>query len=262
MRQYLDEVARSATIPILGIPVLNRFDLLQECIRTIDVQVGVLLLIDNSDGDELEDAIEDVVGQNESILKYHVIKPIVNSGVAASWNLIIKSWPDAPWWCIANADTVFGRGDLAVLSTTIRRYADDIFGIPQWVGINGDWRAFGITPSCIERVGWFDENFHPIYCEDADYERRCTIEGVRYSFIDGTTTHVGSASWVGDKANTENNARTYPEQVRYYEAKWGSWPRAGERYLRPFDDAGHPTQPQVRLHRLIANRWDRDQRDG
>jgi GT2 family glycosyltransferase len=121
--------------------------------------------------------------------------------------------------------------------------------------MNGDWRVFGINRECVEAVGFFDENFHPCYCEDADYEYRCTLAGVPWSFIPGGATHEGSAAIRSEARYAAGNARSYPENRAYYEAKWGGPLRGGERYASPFDQGGPVSEWDLRLSRLRLLAW-------
>lgn len=227
-------------IPVLAIPVINRPDLLADCLRSIDVPVERLIVIDNSGTGALGDVTTQI--RPDAL----IVDPPSNLGVAASWNLAIRTTPDAPWWCIANADTVLGSGDLAYFAEVMAQPG------PRWVGMNGDWRVFGLNREAVELVGLFDENYHPIYCEDADYEHRCTLAGVPWFFIDGGATHVGSAAY--QSGHVEDNARTYPANVAYYEAKWGGPVRAG-RFTTPFDRGGSIRDWSLDIGRLRALAW-------
>lgn len=197
-------------IPVLAIPVINRPDLFERCVASIDQAVGTLLIIDNSRelgmGDIAERALPTCVG------RLVVTEPPVNLGVAASWNLAIRSYPAGPWWCLVNADVEFAPGDLARLEEAIR--ADAITCLLEFA-------AFGIPGDVIDRLGWFDEDFHPIYCEDTDYRRRAILGGVSIVDIGGSSVHAGSVSYRGE--HRADNARTYPANVAYYIEKWGGW---------------------------------------
>jgi GT2 family glycosyltransferase len=222
---------------ILGVPVISRPDLLRACLESIDADVD-LVVIDNSGTGELGD----VAAEYGAL----VVEPASNLGVAASWNHIIRSFPSEPYWLIANADVTFGPGDIDRVCAEMTR--------ARWVGINGDWRLMGLTSEAVERVGFFDENFHPIYCEDADYEYRCDLAGVERYFIDGTTTHVVSAT-IEDPAYRAKNARTYPENRAYYRAKWGGDLRGGETFTSPFDRGGHVGDWRLDITRLRSLSW-------
>ena len=157
------------------------------------------------------------VSGNGNVLDYWVSQPAKNLGVAASWNYGIKQHVNDGIWFIANVDTEFGSGDLAALLKS----ADFDFqmSVPSWIGINGDWRVFALNIWMIRLIGWFDENFVPIYCEDADYERRAFLAKVPARYLTGTSTHVGSATINSSHAMRARNDRTYALNVEYYRSK-------------------------------------------
>ena len=173
-----------------------------------------------------------------------LLQPPGNLGVACSWNLTIKSYPLEDYWLIANDDVVFAPGDLA------RLVESEGYG---WVGID-DWRAFKLTAEAVARVGLFDEGYHPIFGEDADWEKRCDIAGVRWGFIQGETSHVGSACL---QHHRHDNGRTYPRNVQRYRDKWGVGQiRQPGGHRSPFDRGGSVADDtQADLSTLRANVW-------
>ena len=222
--------------PTLTIPFLTGQRDIERCVASVTTDV-YLTVIDNSD-----EGMAPVDGVDFVIELPH------NIGVAASWNLAIKCHPHEPFWLVANHDTVFAPGDLDLLIAEMRKPG------PRWVGMNGDWRAFGINAECVERVGLFDERFVPVYCEDADYERRCTLAGVPWYFIEGGATHVGSAS-IREPRYAAGNARTYPSNRAYYRDKWGGDLRGGELFAVPFDGADPPPLlPRLRRDWCVPDR--------
>lgn len=227
-------------IPVLAIPCIGRPDLLQSCIASIDAPVGRLIVIDNSPHG-LGGAAAEVCPP--TVADLCVTRPPSNLGYPGSINLVIKTTAEAPWWCIANADVVFGPGDLARLAS--------VMSGPRWVGIN-DWRAFGLTFEAVERVGLWDENFWPAYLEDCDYEYRCTLAGVEWGFIEGSTTHEGSVT-IKEGRYAQRNSVSYPSNVAYYARKWGGGHRGGETYQAPFNE------PALLAHRGLDVRRVRDQ---
>ena len=140
----------------LTIPVLNRFDVLRECVASIDCQIDRLMIINNSADPSKEAVISEMIASQPMVTAHRVITPIVNMGVAASWNFAIRQFRDDDVILIANADTTFAGGDLIELWNT----ADH--DQPRWVGVNGDWRIMALNRACIDVVGMFDENYHPI----------------------------------------------------------------------------------------------------
>lgn len=229
-------------IPVLGVPVLNRPDLLEVMLRSIDVEVERLVVIDNSGTGELANVALDV--RPDAI----VLDPPRNLGVAASWNLIIKMTADAPHWLLANADVRFGPGDLSRLSAAT-------IGEDAVVAMLVEYGAFGLNRATLDAVGWFDENLHPIYCEDTDYRYRCVLAGVPERTVSPhSTTHVGSVSYRGND-NDARNARTYPANVAYYTRKWGGF-RGAERYSTPFAAGGSLRDWTLDAATLRAQAWD------
>jgi len=230
-------------IPLIAIPVLNRPDLLAECVASIDAAVERLLIIDNSPDGEMGDVAEAHLPPN--VAELFVSEPPSNLGYTASVNFAIKTAPGLPFWMVANADTRFAPGDLDRIAS--------LMDGPAWVGIV-DWRVFGLTAEAVDLAGYWDENFFN-YCSDADYEHRCALAGVEVVRLDGETTHVGSVCYQGDARNAANNARSYPLELAYYSAKWGGGLRGGEAFATPFDRGGSVADWTGSRQRLAALAW-------
>jgi len=229
---------------ILAVPCINRPDLLIRLVESVDEPVTVLV-IDNSPDGSIGRAATGVYPKAAGA-EVRVLWFPHNLGVAASWNLAIKYAPRDAYWLIANGDTELAPGDLGRLMDEAER------GGARWVGMNGDWRVFAITSCAIRLAGWFDENYHPIYCEDADYEHRCTLAGVEWYTIPGGATHAGSAAIASGYG--DDNARTYPANVAYHRLKWGGGPRS-ERFDAPFDEDGPEDEWTLDIARLRDLGW-------
>jgi GT2 family glycosyltransferase len=228
-------------LPLLTVPVINRPDLLAKCLQSIDTDVDLLVIDNSPQGFAAELIVEHYLGA------FFITEPPANLGYAGSVNHVIQTRPELPYWLFANADTEFGEGDIERLCAEMDK------GGPRWVGVT-DWRLFGLTAEAVDLAGFWDANYHPAYCEDADYERRCDLAGVTRYFIEGTTSHVGSVCYRSDERNARHNARTYPENVRYHQAKWGGPPRA-EVFTSPFDRGGSVKDWTLDRGRLAAQRW-------
>lgn len=234
-----------SSIRVLSIPCINRPDLLERMLASIDADLDRVHVIDNSpDGLDLEvpDHLRDVL--------YHDAPP-GNLGFGGSVNHAIRTQPLAPFWLIANADVVLAPGDLDRLIAEMDK------GGARWVGIN-DWSVFGLTFDAVAAAGLWDENYHPAYDDDCDYERRCDLAGVTRYFIQGGTTHVGSAAFRSDERYARANARSHAANRAYYLAKWGGPPRGGERFATPFDSSASVAAWTLDVRRLRDNAWDRD----
>lgn len=235
-------------IPLLVVPAISRPDLLARFIAGIDYPVERLLVIDNSPAQEMEPT-----NINGHIRQTLVFGAPWNLGVAASWNIALKAMDT--WCVVANVDTDLAPGALAILAGIMAPAS------PRWIGMDGDWRAFGINVATVAEVGLFDENFHPIYCEDADYEYRCRLAGVPFGFAWTGSRHVDSTTIRSDGRYAKENKRTYIENVAYYRAKWGGHLRGGEMYRSPFGRGGSIRDWTLDMPRLRSQHWDIERDD-
>ena len=153
------------SIPVLIIPVLNRFDLLESTLDSIDYDIDNILIIDNSNSYKT----------NRS--NVHVLNMPSNLGVAASWNLGIKSFPHAPYWLIGSNDNQWIAGSLQKME---QESSSDNITFSS-VG----WNTFSIGSNIIKKIGLFDENYYPAYHEDTDYIERIRLHNMR-SYIKET----------------------------------------------------------------------------
>ncbi len=194
----------------LTIPVLNRYDLLERCLQSIDYPIRHLLIVDNGASTVMEDMQIDVPDCVE--LTTYLPMP-ANLGVAASWNLGIKSFPYADRWFIASNDVQFHPGALERLSEA---RSDEITlsdMIPHW-------QAFALGYEAVRRVGGlFDESFFPAFCEDNDYARRAEHAGVTIRRLDVPMVHDNSSTINSDPVLLQKNARTFPTNAAYFHDK-------------------------------------------
>ena len=223
-------------IPVLGVPYINRKDLLVGMLESINQPVERLIIIDNSPQ-------RDLLGFEWPNAR--VISMGHNLGVAASWNLIIKLTITSPWWVIANSDLVLGPNDLASLETNIKDY-----GLATMRGL----ALFAVTKDTMERAGWFDENFVPAYCEDNDFSWRCQLVEVKAIELEYECQHVGSAVIGSEPRYRSENNRTYPQNVLYYERKWGGI-MGKEVHRTPFNKGGDPREWTLSPVRLAELTW-------
>ena len=196
-------------IPSVIIPVLNRFDLLEECISSIDCEVEHLLIIDNSGKYSIPSGLYGG--------KVTVLNMPSNMGVAGSWNLGIKSFPFAPYWIIASNDIKYAPGQLQKLAD---KSSPDLL-----VKTSQAWSSFSIGSNVVKTVGLFDENYHPAYYEDNDYEDRMDRLGLRSSSVSADINVIayGAATTIQDSQELFNrNIPTNESNFKYWQDKFNS----------------------------------------
>lgn len=208
-------------IPALVVPVLNRPDLLQRCLDSIDYPVDDLLIIDNGGVVPTAPAVPYAE-------RVHLLSMPSNLGVPASWNLGVKALPFAPWWLFTNSDAYFPSGSLAGMAASARRDALVLSaGEPPWC-------CFALGDMVVKTVGLFDESIHPAYFEDDDFNRRCEYHGVPV-VRSGVTVGHDNSSTIADPAYAARNHKTFGANAAYYgnkvarddftEGRWDLWRR-------------------------------------
>ena len=192
-------------IPCMIVPILVGPEILYRMLDTIDYPVKKLIIIDN--GDALRASVGWPV---EHVQSTKVIKMPANLGVAGSWNLGIKAAPFSPWWLIVNFDVEWPAGSLEAFAAQASGADILLAQSPQ------PWSAFALGEDVVQRVGLFDEGFHPAYFDDNDYEMRCAIEGVkvRRSLIPIVHHNSSTIGFFG-----EINNRTYRSNAEYMNVK-------------------------------------------
>ena len=175
-----------------------------------------------------------------------IIKLYGNMGVAHGWNTIIKATPFAQRWAIFNSDLLFAESDIHRLDAAMDE--NDLV-------MMGGYHAFALHRRVIREVGWFDENYHPAYCEDNDFTWRCKQAGVQMCQIPTVRDHVGSATIKNDPDLRERNNLTYPRNVQYHMGKWGG-SMGHEKHPTPWNKATGPAEATLDIDRLRDQRWE------
>lgn len=196
-------------LPNLTIPVLNRYDLLQRCLDSINYPIGHLLIINNGASDNPEDfelSIPELVEETT-----YLPMP-ANLGVAESWNLGVKSFPFAENWFFASNDVVFHGDALEKLSTAHTEHLTLSKLFPFW-------QVFSLGYGAATRVGLWDASFFPAYFEDNDYLRRCEHFGVEVVKLDLNVSHDNSSTLKSSNHFQDRNQQTFVSNRDYFESK-------------------------------------------
>jgi GT2 family glycosyltransferase len=239
----------------IGIPILNRADLLERCLDHVD-HPAHLLVVNNNSVDERFNARLCRLAKARG---FELSSQPRNLGVAASWNRIVETGIAHGFDLvfIGSNDTFLYPGSLAAVLALDK--SDD-----EVVWHLASWNFFAIHRRAIDRVGWFDENFYPAYKEDQDYSYRCALAGVKRIqayFTGAGAEHLGSQTIYSDAHYLACNAHTHLRlNEAYYRKKWGGH-HGCERYATPF---GHGDQDwrwwPAPGSRIARRDWDRDRR--
>lgn len=211
----------------VGIPILNRVDLLERCLDHVDHPADLLVVNNNS----IHQGFNGRLCRQAQARGFEVSHQPRNLGVAASWNLILRTGMARGFDLvfIGSNDTFLYPGSLAAVAA-LEKHDDEVIWHLH------SWNFFAIHRRAVERVGWFDENFYPAYKEDQDYAYRCKLAGVKRIqayFTGAGADHLESQTIHGDPHYLARNQHTYLVNRDYYRAKWGGDFRC-ERYTMPF----------------------------
>lgn len=146
----------------LGIPTLNRYDLLQPSLKKYlgDFPDCQIYIVDNGH--------QNIFTNTERVT---LISNQNNVGVGASWNqLCVEIFKKNDYALIINDDIYLGKQQKAI--------QEHINKGRVFVRATPDWCAFLISKEVYEKVGQFDECFFPAYYEDKSYEYRMKLKGV------------------------------------------------------------------------------------
>lgn len=214
----------------IGIPVLNRADLLAACLEALDYPNVEILIINNSRCSTFQVDVERLCEKFGAQVRHQSH----NLGVAASWNRIIQfglGWGHSRI-VIGSNDTILSPGSLERFALLPEPATDEV-GI--WHG--HAFNFFAITMFTVMRVGWFDENFYPAYKEDQDYAYRCHLAGVRRADIEGfAANHIGSQTINSNPIYyTKNQVTHFNWNLNHYRMKWGGDANQ-ERFVTPYND--------------------------
>ena len=193
-------------IPVLAIPVLNRYDLLDQNLNTIDYPIKEILIINN--GKEFYES-------PRKDLNVRVLNLPSNLGMSGSWNLTIKLYPHEPFWIFSSADTHWIPGSLEQLYNAS--------GKDNLVMTTEAWSCFSLGENIVREVGLFDEYFYPIYFEDNDYYERVMRSSMKNGYVEGkikVRVPDGASQTIRSDDNLRNrNDETFLLNKEYFDKK-------------------------------------------
>lgn len=218
---------------IIGIPTLNRADLLERNLRSLLTQLGnidKIIVVDNGN-------------QNipySQLSQIDLIKNNENAGVCKSWNQIIDkafNTYKADWALMLNDDVALNQHQFQRSINLILEHHKD-----KWI-LNSPfyWSSWAISKEGARHLSyepkkWFDEKLFPGYYGDNDMQWR--IENIdRTKLVMGVsllTPEICENSMTLKKAPELN--RGIFESGQYYMQKWGGGPNM-EKFTKPFNGA-------------------------
>ena len=206
----------------IGIPAINRSDLLLNCVRSIDHPVERLLVVATKWGDKLEPSVEQALDEilsdhPDCIENVEVQELSGNLGCAGSFNYLIQQLGPS---IIACNDTRFGADALGRCLSFIRERPQNPIHCLFSMCI------FNVSPLFINEIGSFDENLWPWGWDDIDVGYRIRKKGLEKAIFTkemGTLFHDHPTQSI---YSAPDNLRKWMQQIsarntEYGMKKWG-----------------------------------------
>ena len=188
-------------IPVLIIPILNRYDLLEETLASIDYPIKEILIINNNPGEKYSSNMENV----------RVLNLPSNLGISGSWNLGIKLYPHEKYWLIGSADTSFKPGALELMH--------QFSGPDYFIKSNAHYSCFSVGENIVKTIGLFDEYIYPAYFEDNDFDDRMVKAGFAEKILCPgiqVDDHGASQTIKSNQNYAHKNHQTFKRNQSYY----------------------------------------------
>jgi GT2 family glycosyltransferase len=202
----------------LGIPTINRNDLLQEALEVYkETWYGRhVFIVDNGN-----QAIQ-TKASNQRVM----VMP-KNLGVAGSWNLLAKTIRNKGYSHVAllNDDIIWNRNADEIEEFIKNNPADFYQGL-------GTWCCFVVPVATLEKIGLFDDGYLIAYHEDNDFAQRIKLAGMKIiadAFFN-PDVYRNSSTIAKDPSLNVNFERNKQRFI----SKWGGMPMQ-ERFTIPFN---------------------------
>jgi hypothetical protein len=213
---------------LLGIPYVNRPDLLRLALNSVRTLWPWTIIIDNSDTPELR-----IFQGSWPVPIFRV--PGLPLTLSQTMNLLQAKAleQNCKAWFFMHSDAELAPQTAEILLGEARQAFDEK---ESWGVIFTKYDTFCcFNVSAMSAVGPWDTNL-PQYFADNDYYRRVELAGYKIFEVGMGVTHHegGSCTLRSDPMRTRLNGVTFPLYQKYYEATWGGPPGA-EQFLQPFN---------------------------
>ena len=170
-----------------------------------------------------------------------VDQTVTNIGAAGAYNVgareVLRDGLD--WLITLSPSTRFGPSGGRDFVGFLEEHNDDTWIVESLVPTG--WHFIAWNRCLFERIGLWDENFWPVYGEDADISYR-TLLAIKEDQIPNPWRSFPTDAWLTMQGYSHRIAGISGSQEAlwdYYTKKWGG--RAGhETFTRPFGDVANP----------------------
>jgi GT2 family glycosyltransferase len=204
---------------IIGIPTLNRADLLNEALIQYfeDFQDTEIFIVDNGN--------QSIITREE---KFAIYRPTENLGVAKSWNHIMDyaDKVEATHVLMMNDDIYLGKKEHEI-KFVLKNNQDTDF-----INSFHNWCCYILKVDMWKIAGKFDEEFFPAYFEDNSFDYKMNLVNAKKSWTSFLNPIIYRNSMTIAKDPTINNR--FGQNKQMYIDMWGGIPYE-EKYVTKFN---------------------------
>lgn len=210
------------SIPVLVVPVVSRFDLLEKMLDSIDYPIDRIVIVENSCNGWSS-------ARQSDLFKIEYIRPIQGLGYGGGINAGILQTCEADWWMFSNADIVWNPGVLSDIDQEMSSATEPLF-----IDDGFEWGA--LNRGVVKKIGLIDDQtFYPIYYDDNDYHRRLDLSEIKKVLKIASYSPEGKSTTIRSSEQFQNaNNRTFMDNKARYVEKWGGEP-GNEVFTTPWD---------------------------
>lgn len=201
----------------LGIPTINRSDLLMEALGTYNSswRGRHIYIVDNGN--------QEIRNTNPWV---EIYRPPANLGVSGSWNWMMKKAFEAGYTHVALLnDDIIWKKDIKSIENFVKENPAGLYVS------GGTWCCFIVSYETFTKVGGFDEGFFPAYFEDNDYCYRCRLAEIPRVTDGFFSPEVYRNSMTIEKDGSLN--QNFDTNKKKFIVKWGGEP-GHEKYRTPY----------------------------
>lgn len=213
---------------LVGIGCVNRFDLLQKAINSINLYWAYTRVIDNSEHRQLRGHS---IGEN-----VRIIEPPVPFSYSQTLNLLRKEAIRDQYdvMIYMHNDTEANPGTAELFLSHLQSFVSS--GNPWGVAFTTCYSMAAYSVEALKVVGEWDYTYLPGYFSDTDMYRRLALAGYGWLKTELPVTHHdgGGNTYKSDPLRATIQQITTPLYLRYYHTKWGGYP-GQEQYVTPFN---------------------------
>ena len=200
-------------IPLLAVTTTNQLETFDNFVKSINYPVKTVSVLCNSYSFEYLLQIKEYCQSNfveEFMLSYCPY----NMGCSTSWNYHMKMNPESPYWIFAGDDVTFSEDDLENINEA-SKVCDIVFS-----SMSAKYSFFSLNKNCVNTVGFFDENIHPVNFEDDDYDRRISKHDLKIGVFEFSGSHFGSGTTYNLSQSDRDKFKIYYHtNERYFQNK-------------------------------------------